>query len=119
MHTNDHHSEYLARAVEALTPEGRRRVDELLEELAEAVGGHERVLRFAKAREAEADLGRTTSPGASESGSMLTEQELDVLIAGFTTIRDQEPLDDVGDWANAVLALLEDERAQTLRGPST
>ena len=29
--------------------------------------------------------------------------------AGFTTIRDQEPLDDVGDWANAVLALLEDE----------
>ena len=50
---------------------------------------------------------------------MLTEQELDVLIAGFTTIRDQEPLDDVGDWANAVLALLEDERAQSRRRPST
>jgi hypothetical protein len=27
------------------------------------------------------------------------------------TIRDQEPLDDVADWANAVLALLADERA--------
>ena len=28
---------------------------------------------------------------------------------GFRTIRDEEPLDDVADWANAVLALLEDE----------
>lgn len=119
MDTSDHHSDYLARAVEALTPEGRKRVDELLDELAEAVGGHERVLRFAEAREAEADLGRATLPGASEPGNMLTEQELDVLIAGFTTIRDQEPLDDVGDWANAVLALLADERAQSRRGPST
>jgi hypothetical protein len=27
------------------------------------------------------------------------------------SIRDQEPLDDVTDWANAVLALLADERA--------
>jgi hypothetical protein len=25
------------------------------------------------------------------------------------TIRDEEPADDVGDWANAVIALLEDE----------
>jgi hypothetical protein len=40
---------------------------------------------------------------------MLTEQELDGLTAGFMTIRDQEPLDDVANWANAVLALLEDE----------
>jgi hypothetical protein len=40
---------------------------------------------------------------------MLTRQELDGLIAGFMTIRDQEPLDDVADWANAVVALLEDE----------
>ena len=119
MRTSDHHSEYLARTIEALTPEGRTRVDELLEELAEAVGGHERVLRFARAREAEVDLGRATLPGASEPGGMLTGPELDVLIAGFTTIRDQEPLDDVGDWANAVLALLEDERAQSLRAPST
>jgi hypothetical protein len=118
MHTSDHHSAYLTRAVEALTPEGRKRVDELLEELAEAVGGHERVLHFAEAREAEANLGRTTLPGAPEPGNMLTEQELDVLIAGFTTIRDQEPLDDVGDWANAVLALLEDERAQSRSRPS-
>jgi hypothetical protein len=31
------------------------------------------------------------------------------LTAGFRTIRDQEPLDDVADWANAVVALLEDE----------
>jgi hypothetical protein len=115
MHTNDHHSAYLARAVAALTPEGRRRVDELLEQLAEVVGGHEQVLRFARAREAEADLGSTDVAGGPEPGNMLTEQELDVLIAGFTTIRDQESLDDVGDWANAVLALLEDERAQSRR----
>ena len=32
-----------------------------------------------------------------------------MLLAGFRTIRDQEPLDDVADWANAVVALLEDE----------
>jgi len=31
------------------------------------------------------------------------------LATGFTTIRDQESLDDVADWANAVLALREDE----------
>jgi hypothetical protein len=30
-------------------------------------------------------------------------------MTGFITIRDQEPLNDVGDWANAVLTLLEDE----------
>jgi hypothetical protein len=41
---------------------------------------------------------------------MLSEQELGVLTAGFTTIRDQEPLDDVADWANAVLALLKDDQ---------
>jgi hypothetical protein len=29
---------------------------------------------------------------------------------GFKTIRDSEPRDDVTDWANAVIALLEDER---------
>ena len=112
MQANDHHSEYLARAVAALTPEGRGRVDELLEQLGEVVGGHAQVLRFAKAREAEADLGRTTVAEGAEPGDRLTVAELDVLIAGFTTIRDQEPLDDVGDWANAVLALLDDERAQ-------
>jgi hypothetical protein len=41
----------------------------------------------------------------------LTDEELDVVTAGFMRIRDQEPLDDVADWANAVLALLRDERA--------
>lgn len=40
---------------------------------------------------------------------MLTRQELHALSVGFKRIRDQEPLDDVADWANAVLALLEDE----------
>ena len=39
----------------------------------------------------------------------LTEAERNALLAGFMTIRDQERLDDVGDWANAVIALLEDE----------
>jgi hypothetical protein len=42
---------------------------------------------------------------------MLSEEELDILTVGFMTIRDQEPLDDVANWANAVLALLADERA--------
>ena len=40
---------------------------------------------------------------------MLTKQEAESLMAGFMTIRDQEHLDDVANWANAVLALLEDE----------
>ena len=42
-------------------------------------------------------------------GRALSPQELNILIPGFRTIRDQEPLDDVADWANAVVALLEDE----------
>ena len=41
---------------------------------------------------------------------MLSPDELDRLISGFEEIRDQEPLDDVGDWANAVVQLLEDAR---------
>ena len=45
-----------------------------------------------------------------EPGDRLDSQELDVLTAGFMQIRDQEPLDDVANWANAVLALLQDER---------
>ena len=104
----DHHREYLARTVAALTPEGHRRVDELLEQLAAAVGDREWLVRFAKARETEADLGRTELSDV-EPARMLTPAERDALMTGFTTIRDQEPLDDVGDWANAVLALLEDE----------
>ena len=109
MPRTDHHSEYLARAVAALTPEGRRRVDELLEQLAEVVGGHEQVLRFARPGGRGGSRAENVA-GAPEPGDELTSQELDVLIAGFKTIRDREPLDDVGDWANAVLALLVDER---------
>ena len=107
----DHHSEYLARAVVGLTPEGRERVDELMEQLAEVVGDHQAVARFAGARKAEADLGRTDPPAEDDAGRSLTTQELNVLTAGFRAIRDQEPLDDVADWANAVVALLEDEAA--------
>jgi hypothetical protein len=106
--STDHHSEYLAKAIGALTPEGRKRVDELLEELAEVVGDHDAVASFAAAREAEVDAGRAESVGASPERA-LSRQELDVLIPGFRTIRDQEPRDDVADWANAVVALLEDE----------
>ena len=111
VNTTDHHSEYLAKAVAALTPEGRKRVDELLDQLAIAGRSREWVVRFALAREAEVDAGRTDTSQADEPGERLNEQELDGLTAGFMTIRDQEPLDDVNDWANAVLALLADERA--------
>jgi hypothetical protein len=110
MSTTDHHSEYLAMATEALTPEGRTRVDELLEQLAQAGSAHEWVLRFARARAAEADAGHTGVVSGPEPGDRLSPQELDVLIGGFMEIRDQEPLDDVANWANAVLALLKDER---------
>ena len=106
MSTSDHHSEYLARAVAALTPEGHRRVDELLEQLAQAAGGRERLVRFAKAREAEAEGAAITREPADRLG----EHELYALLQGFKTIRDTEPADDVTDWANAVIALLEDER---------
>ena len=47
VNTADHHSKYLARAVAALTPEGRRRVDELLDQLAVAGRSREWVVRFA------------------------------------------------------------------------
>ena len=109
MSGSDHHSAYLAKAVAGLTPEGRRRVDELLDELAAAGHGREWVVRFALTREAEVDAGRTDA-SADEPGARLSPRELDVLTAGFMTIRDQEPLDDVSNWANAVLALLADER---------
>jgi hypothetical protein len=107
----DHHSKYLAKAVAALTPEGRKRVDELLDQLAVAGRSHEWVVRFAMAREVEADTGQTNASTGEEPGERLTEKELDIVTTGFMTIRDQEPLDDVADWANAVLALLADERA--------
>jgi len=107
----DHHSAYLARALAALTPEGHERVDQLLDQLAEAVTDREWVLRFAKARRAEADLGRADSASGADPGRMLSREELYALLAGFKTIRDEEPRDDVADWANAVVALLEDEKA--------
>jgi hypothetical protein len=106
----DHHSVYLARAVAALTPEGRKRVDELLDQLAVAGRSHEWVVRFAMAREAEADTDQADALTGEEPGKRLSEEELDVVTVGFMRIRDQEPLDDVSDWANAVLALLADER---------
>jgi len=104
---SDHHSAYLARAVAALSPEGRRRADELLDQLARVVGNHQAVARFAIDRKAEVESGRACD--VADAGRALTGQELDVLLAGFRAIRDQEALDDVGDWANAVVALLEDE----------
>ena len=104
----DHHSEYLARAVAALTLEGHERVDQLLDQLAEVVGDRESLIRFAKARRAEADLGHADVATGADPG--LTSEEIYPLLAGFKTIRDQEPLDDVADWANAVVELLEDLR---------
>ena len=108
----DHHSEYLARAVAALTPQGHERVDELLAQLADAGKNRDELVGFAKARTAEADLG--PGEGSTDTGLLpaLTKRELDELATGFLTIRDQEPLDDVADLANAVLALIEDEAAR-------
>jgi hypothetical protein len=101
----DHHSAYLARAVAALTPEGHARVDELLDQLTVAAAHREWLLRFAKARRTEADTGRLDGDDPAER---LSRDELDALFSGFATIRDQEPRDDVADWANAVILLLED-----------
>ena len=41
---------------------------------------------------------------------------MNALLGGFIRIRDQEPLDDVADWANAVVALLEDAFPGSSRG---
>jgi hypothetical protein len=104
----DHHSEYLSSTLEALTPDGRRRVDELLDELTQAAGSRPAVLRLAQVLRGEADEGKLETPDP-DPGLELSPDELDRLMTGFTVIRDGEPLDDVGDWANAVLQLLEDE----------
>lgn len=108
---SDHHTAYLASAVAALTPDGHRRVDQLLEQLVAMVPGHPWLVAFAKAREAEAeaDAGGVGSDDSSDPVHRLTDDELERLAAGFMTIRDQEPTDDVADWANAVVALLQDE----------
>jgi hypothetical protein len=115
VNTPDHHSTYLARTVAAMTPEGRKRADELLDQLAVAGRSREWVVRFALAREAEVDAGRTDTSADEEVGDRFSEEELDVLTAGFMAIRDREQLDDVADWANAVLALLADVRAKLKR----
>ena len=81
----DHHSAYLAKAIEALTPEGHKRVDELLQQLAEVVGDNEAVANFAAARRAEADVGRMEGPADVSPGRVLSRQELDILIPGFRT----------------------------------
>jgi len=109
MTATDHHSAYLAQTVAALTPNGRVRVAQLLEQLADAAGGRERLVRFAAVREAEADSGRLDPPAGGEPADAMTPPEIEALTAGFMTIRDQEPLEDVAQWANAVLALLADE----------
>ena len=83
-------------------------MDELLEQLAGMVPGHPWLVAFAKAREAEADSGQLED-GGGDPVHRLTDEELERLASGFMTIRDEEPADDVGDWANAVIALLEDE----------
>ena len=106
----DHHTAYLTRTLAALSPEGRARVDELIDQLAEAAGGHEWLVRFAQVREHEADSGEADTPPAAEPARNLTDEELDRLTTGLLTIRDTEPLDDVSDWANAVIALLTDTR---------
>jgi hypothetical protein len=111
----DHHTAYLAKTVAALTPEGHKRVDELLEQLGQAAGNHEWLVRLAKALEAEADSG-TVGSEADEPVLKLTDNELDRLTTGFMTIRDTEPLDDVADWANAVIALITDERDRGFLG---
>jgi len=108
MTARDHHSAYLAQTVAALTPAGHRRVDELLEQLAEAVGDREWLARFAKARREEADEGHVDPATDADAARRLSSQEIDALYTGFATIRHTEPLDDVSGWANAVLALLED-----------
>ena len=70
----DHHSEYLARAVGALTPEGHARVDALLDQLARPPGVRPSLLEFARARKVEADLGRTDLSPVDEP--RLTEPEI-------------------------------------------
>ena len=108
MGTSDHHSVYLTEALAALTPAGHRRVDELLEQLSAAVTNREWLIRFAGARRTEADTGQVDSAQDAAIDAMLSSGEIDALFTGFATIRDTEQRDDVSNWANAVLALLQD-----------
>lgn len=106
----DHHSEYLAKTIAALTPEGRARVDELLDELDASVGHQGLVSEFALTRKQEVASGKLAP--WPDDGRWFRERQLDELITGFTIIRDQERLDEVNDWANAVIQLLEDDAAR-------
>ena len=115
MGTPDHHSVYLTQALAALTPDGHRRVEELLEQLSVAVTNRERLIRFAGARREEAATGRVDPAQDAAIDAMLSSGEIDALYTGFATIRDTEQLDDVTDWANAVLALLQDAAANRPR----
>lgn len=112
----DHHTSYLAKTVSALTPEGRRRVETLLCELVQASGDHEWVARFARERTAEVETGRVEAATPGDPTLRLSVEELDRVTAGFMTIRDEEPLDDVADWANAVVELITDERDRGITG---
>ena len=103
----DHHSAYLAKTITALSPDGHTRVDELLDELAGSVGDRGLVSQFAEIRKTEADSGQLAA--GPDLGRSFSKQQLDELITGFMVIRDQEPLDDVNDWANAVIQLLKDD----------
>ena len=110
MSPSDHHTEYLSRAVADLTPEGRERVDELLDQLAEAAGGTRVAYAFRRGPETRR-LTRAALPSRPKRsrGGCSQSRSSTSLRVGFMTIRDQEHLDDVANWANAVLALLEDE----------
>jgi hypothetical protein len=105
----DHHTEYLAQAIAALTPEGHKKVDAYLDQLAQAAGSHDWIVRLARTLETEADSGRVGTE-ADEPVLNLTDEELDRLTQGFLQIRDTEHADDVADWANAVIQLITDER---------
>lgn len=87
-------------------PRGTRS-GELLDGLAASVGDRSLIYEFATIRKQEADSGKLA--GGPDQGRLFSGPESDELITGFTIIRDQEPLDDVNDWANAVIQLLEDD----------
>jgi hypothetical protein len=109
-----HHTAHLARALSELTPEGRKRAEQLLAELIEAAKTHACVVQFARDRDAELKAGQVGPVELSDPTLRFSEEELDRVTAGFMEIRDEEPLDDVSDWANAVLELLSDERHRYL-----
>jgi hypothetical protein len=85
----DHHSEYLAKTIAALTPEGHVRVDELLDGLARSVGDRGLVSQFAMIREREADSGKLAA--GPDPGLSFTKQQLDDLITGLPSSATRSP----------------------------